>query len=243
MCALRRHGTKSRMKRQVSSPLFRVVVAAWALAIGIFAVWVAGAQLMYPRTIYFPSTAAEAEALDASHNSAAAAVKIGIVRGDLWTAIAITRAAGLIFDPADKALDQAARVDADDVREIARRAARLSPHDPRIWLVLAAIDFRLKGKSAQIGEMLRLSYYTGPNELSLMPLRLTISVQSDAMADDELQSLVPRDIQNVLMRRPDLKSSIALAYKVAVPKGREIIEATLAEADPSFLDTLGPPAR
>jgi hypothetical protein len=236
-------GPKS-IKRQDQFPLFRVVVAAWALAIAVFGAWATAAQLMSPQTIFFPSTAAEADALDASRNSAIAAAKIGFVRGDLWTTAAVTGAARLLFEPADRVPEQNARASSDDVRAIARRGAELSPHDPRIWLTLAAIDFRLGGKPVEIGELLKLSYYTGPNELSLMPLRLTIAVQSHAIDDDELlESLVPRDIQNLVRQRPDLKSAIALAYKNAVPKGREIIEAALVEADPRFLDTLAPPAR
>ncbi len=51
------------------------------------------------------------------------------------------------------------------------------------------------------------------------------------------------EIRRIVMQRPDLKSAIALAYKNAPPKGREVIEATLEEADPSFLATIALPLR
>ena len=88
-----------------------------------------------------------------------------------------------------------------------------------------------------------MSYYTGPNEISLTPLRLLLAVRSNAIFDEEVQSLVPLDIQRIIMQRPDLKSAIVLAYKNALPKGREIIEAALKEADPSFLATIAAPNR
>jgi hypothetical protein len=68
-----------------------------------------------------------------------------------------------------------------------------------------------------------------------MPLRLLLAVRSSAISDEEVQSLVPLDIQRIIKQRPDLKPAIALAYKNALPKGREVIEAALKEADPSFL--------
>ena len=161
-----------------------------------------------------------------------------MVRGDLWTAAAITRAAPLLFGATGSSPEQASQAEVKNMRAIADRAARLSPHDSRIWLVLAGLDFRLGGNNPKTAEILKLSYYTGPNELSLIPLRLLLAVQSDAISDDELQSLVPLDIQHILVQRPDLKPAIALAYKNALPKGREVIEATLEEADPSFLATI-----
>ena len=76
-----------------------------------------------------------------------------------------------------------------------------------------------------------------------MPLRLLLSVQSDAISDEELQSFVMLELQRMVMQQPDLKPAIALAYKNALPKGREVIEATLEQADPSFLATIAVPSQ
>ena len=222
---------------------FRVTVCALATLIGIFAVWIIAGELVSPRLIYFPSNPNEAKALYAVRDTAATAAVVGIVRGDLWTVAAITRAAPLLFEASGKPSEEAAPTEVENTRIIADHAARLSPHDSRIWLVLASLDSRLDGSNHKMLETLKLSYYTGPNELSLMPLRILLAVQSNAISDEELQSLVSLEIQRIIMQRPDLKPAIALAYKNSLPKGRDIIEAALKQADPNFLATISVPSR
>src|SRR5262249_35956559 len=126
----------------------------------------------------------------------------------------------------------------ESTNAIAAHAARLSPHDARIWLVLADLYFSADKNSSKGTEALKLSYYTGPNEISAMPLRVLIAVRSNAISDDEVQSLVPMDIQIMTAQRPDLKPAIAMAYSHALPKGREIIEGALKGIDPGFLKTI-----
>jgi hypothetical protein len=50
------------------------------------------------------------------------------------------------------------------------------------------------------------------------------------------------DIQHIIAERPDLKPAIAIAYKSAQPKGRELIGSTLQKIDPVFLATFAGPA-
>ena len=221
----------------------RAFVCGLAALIGILGLWLIAAELITPRLTYFPSNRNEAEALYAVRGSAATAAEVGMVRGDLWTSAAITRATPLLFAATSSSPEQAPRAEVENMRAIANRAARLSPHDLRIWLVLAGLDLRLGGNNPKTAEALKLSYYTGPNELSLMPLRLLLSVQSDAISDEELQSFVMLELQRMVMQQPDLKPAIALAYKNALPKGREVIEATLEQADPSFLATIAVPSQ
>ena len=212
----------------------RMVVGILAALLGILALWILIGELTSPRLSYFPSNANEANAMYAVRGSALTAAEVGMVRGDLWTVAAIATAAPLLFGATGNSPEQASQA-VESMRAIANRAARLSPHDSRIWLVLAGLDFRVDGNDPRGTETLKLSYYTGPNEISLMPLRLLLAVRSKAILDDEVQSLVPLDIQRIIMQRPDLKPAIALAYKNALPKGREIIEAALKKSDPSFL--------
>ena len=222
---------------------FRAVVGALAAMIGILALWILIAELLCPRLPYFPSDSNEAQALYATRGAAATAAEVGMIRGDLWTVAAIANAAPLLFAATSSSPERALQAEVENMRAPARRAARLSPHDSRIWLVLAGIDFRLGGDNPKTAEILKLSYYTGPNEFSLMPLRLLLAVQVSVISDEELQSLVALEIRRIVMQRPDLKPAIALAYKSALPKGREVIEATLEEADPSFLATIALPLR
>jgi hypothetical protein len=210
-----------------------MVVGVLAVLLGILAVWILIGELTSPRLSYFPSSPNEADAMHAVRGPALTAAEVGMVRGDLWTIAAITTATPFLFRSAGSSPEQASEV--ENMRAIADRAARLSPHDSRIWLVLAGLDFRVDGKNSRGTETLKLSYYTGPNEISLTPLRLLLAVRSNAIFDEEVQSLVPLDIQRIIMQRPDLKPAIALAYKYALPKGREIIEAALKETDPNFL--------
>ena len=214
----------------------RTVFGVLAGLLGSLGLWILMGELTSPRISYFPASPNEADAMYAVRDSAAIAAKVGMVRGDLWTVAAITKAAPLLFGTTGSSRDQAAEV--ENIRAIADRAARLSPHDSRIWLVLAGLDLRAGGSDTRGTEMLKLSYETGPNEISLMPLRLLLAVQSTAVSDEEVRSSVPLDIQRIIMQRPDLKPAIALAYQNALPKGREIIEATLKQTDPRFLATI-----
>lgn len=219
-----------------------IFVGVLAGLLGILALWILIAELASPRLSYFPSSPDEANAMYAVRGSATTAAEFGIVRGDLWTGAAVAAATPLLFAATGSSPEQASQVEVGNMRALAEHAARLSPHDPRIWLVLAGLDFR-GGDNSKGTETLKLSYYTGPEEVSLMPLRLLIAVSSSAILDDEVQSLVPLDVQRIIKQRPDLKSAIALAYKNAQPKGREIIEAALRETDPNFLAAIVAPHR
>lgn len=219
----------------------RAVVGILAIVLGVFGLWIFVAELAKPRLSYFPANPEEASAIYALRGSAIKAAQVGMVRGDLWVGAAIATAAPLLFG-AGSARDQASQPDLESMRMIADRAARLSPHDSRVWLVLAGLEFS-DGHDRRGTEALKLSYYTGPDELSLMPARLRLAVGSNASSNEEVQILVPQDIQRIV-RRPDLKPSIALAYQQALPKGRAIIEAALKETDPNLLATIaGPGAR
>jgi hypothetical protein len=216
----------------------RTVLGVLAGLLGSLGLWILMGELTSPRIGYFPISPNEADAMYAVRDSAAIAAKVGMVRGDLWTVAAITKAAPLLFAATGSSRDQASQAEVENIRAIADRAARLSPHDSRIWLVLAGLDLRAGGSNTRGTEMLKLSYETGPNEISLMPLRLLLAVKSSAVSDEEVRSSVPLDIQRIIMQRPDLKPAIALAYQNALPKGREIIEATLKQTDPRFLATI-----
>ena len=83
-----------------------------------------------------------------------------------------------------------------------------------------------------------MSYYAGPNELSLMPLRIKIATQSTAITDPELQILVGAEIRTIITRKPDLKPVIVAAYRNALPEGRRLIETQVRELDPGLLSSL-----
>jgi hypothetical protein len=231
------------MRRQESLFRFRAVVGALAATLGALALWIMVAELVSPRLVYFPANREEAEALYAARGSAATAAEVGVIRGDLWTTAAMTEAAPLLLRASGSSPGQASPGEIEKMRTTAARGARLSPHDSRAWLLLAGLDIRLGDNNPKTAEILKLSYYTGPNEFPLASLRLLLATQSNAISDEELQSLVALEIRRIIAQRPDLKPAIALAYKNARPKGREVIEATLEEADPDFLVRINTPLR
>ena len=78
-----------------------------------------------------------------------------------------------------------------------------------------------------------MSYYTGPSEQDLMPLRLRIATYSDVLTDIEMRQFATRDLRLLLARHE--KSAIAEAYNAASPAGKRFIEQTVGEIDPSAL--------
>jgi len=85
---------------------------------------------------------------------------------------------------------------------------------------------------------LKMSYYTGSNEVVLMPLRLLVATCSDAINDSELQNLVAREIRLIVTREQNLKPAIVVAYQNASPDGKRFIEAAVADLDSGLMATL-----
>ena len=124
----------------------------------------------------------------------------------------------------------------DSTRSVAVRAAALAPHDARAWLLIAEVDSQ--GLEHNAAGPLKMSYYTGPNELPLIPLRIDIATRTDAITDSELQILVGGEIRTIITRRPDLKPLIIAAYRSALPEGRRFIESQVGELDPGLLASI-----
>jgi hypothetical protein len=83
-----------------------------------------------------------------------------------------------------------------------------------------------------------MSYYTGPNELSLVPLRLRVATNSNVLGDDEIQQFVRRDVRMILTRWPDLKDALIGAYRAALPDARAFIESSASQVDSDFIKTM-----
>jgi hypothetical protein len=82
-----------------------------------------------------------------------------------------------------------------------------------------------------------MSYYTGPNEIGLIPPRLLAAAQLGA-SDSDVQQLLERDVRLVLKRRPELRPALVAAYKDAKPQVKQLLESAVVENDPAFLPTL-----
>jgi hypothetical protein len=100
------------------------------------------------------------------------------------------------------------------------------------------MDSRLDWLNGEASTALRMSYYTGANEIELIPLRLSLAVNFSVISDMDFQQLVRHDIRTVVTRKPELKSAVLDAYRHALPVGQQFIEETLKEMDPTLLSTL-----
>lgn len=217
--------------RPFAFTLFRILACCWAGLAFAAAAWLLAAYIVSPSLSYFPTTAKEADAFSAAASRARFAAAIGTVRGDLWSEAAIAEAARGLFWPRPPDFAQS---EAESALSAARHAASWSPHDSRIWLVLAGAQQLRDGKSSDnaVAE-LKQSFYTGPNEFALSPLRLTVA--AGMTWDEELTQMLKTEITQVILKRPDLKDAIATAYQIAIPSTKQIITTILNDADPNFL--------
>jgi hypothetical protein len=206
----------------------------FAAVLGLGAVWLLSVELVRPNLPFFPDDAANVEAAATHRGAARAAAWIGLVRGNLWSDYAMTLAPDLSAALAGDV--PAASLQAlDSTRTAAVRAAELAPYDTRAWLLLAEVVSQALDHNAGA---LKMSYYTGPNELSLVPLRINIAIRTGAIADPELQILVGGEIRTIITRKPELKPLIVSAYRSAPPEGRRFIETQVGELDPALLASL-----
>jgi hypothetical protein len=211
--------------------VLRLLTCIFAWGLGFAAVWILSVELIRPSLPVFPNDAATTEAAAAHRNAAGVAARIGLLQGSLWTAYAMTLAPGEFTDKGASSLAAL-----DSTRTAAVRAAELTPHDARAWLLIAEVDSR--GLEHNAAGPLKMSYYTGPNELPLIPMRIKIATGTDAITDSELQILVGGEIRKIITRRPDLKPLIIAAYRSALPEGKRFIESQVSELDPALLASI-----
>jgi hypothetical protein len=203
------------------------------------AIWVLLAEWYRPALPGFPVDAHAAEALVAQRDAAASAASYGIMRGDLWAENALTYA-NILWDENGPSPNGEDTKTIGRVRDIADRALTLDPYDAGTWLVLAGVELQFRPIDQKMAAAaIRMSYYTGPNETKIIPLRLHLAVRSEALADKDFQQLVRHDIRVIVTRNPDLKAAILSAFAHAPPAGQQFVRQTLMDLDPSLLSKLG----
>jgi hypothetical protein len=216
---------------------FRVYILIFACVLAAQAAWLLAAEFIRPTLEYFPQDKISEERTSTARQAAVMAASIGRLRGELWTEAAIALSSGLLDALTDEnGAQKTAKM--DRAKATAQRAARLSPHDSRTWLLLAALDSQYNRPNREVANYLKMSYLTGPNGLALDPLRLHIATRSGATEDVELQSLVAQEIRSIVLRRQDLKPSLLAVYRDASPQGKKIIETTVGDLDKNFLTAI-----
>jgi hypothetical protein len=210
--------------------MFRAITSILAIITGVLGLWIITPELIRPEIV------ADAAYSPAQRARAKWAAWIGLVRGDLWTDYALASVGGLSSTTAtpDNALIG---------RDLAERAVRLAPHDARAWLLLARTSGPAGQRDAAVAALLKMSYYTGPNEPSIFAPRLLLAARTGVSADPELSELVEREVQKIVTQKPELKPAIVTAYREGLPDARLVIERAVGEGDPAFLKQLQSGAR
>lgn len=120
-----------------------------------------------------------------------------------------------------------------------RRALVMAPHNARLWATAAALKARENSGDPSTTDLLRLSYYTGPHDLVIIPLRLGVATSGDALTDTELRELAKGDISAMLSPvMADGKHALAANYSRASRVGKTFIEEAARAIDPAAADEL-----
>jgi hypothetical protein len=214
---------------QPSHLVFRLATSFFAVLLGVQCLWLLLAEFYRPSISRLPTDAASAAAARDERSKANWAAMIGAIRGDLWAESAFTYADLMWSDGRGGAELGQAHSSLND-------ALTAAPHQSSVWLLLAGLASRYQLPSIDVKEAVRMSYYTGPSELELMPLRLWIAVHSDAFSDIELRDSIGREVR--LLFAHQQKSAIVAAYNAAPSVGRQFIEQTIRAIDPSAVESL-----
>jgi hypothetical protein len=212
---------------------FRIATLVFAAFLCVQSTWLVLAELSRPNIKGLPGDAQAAVAAAKRRVDATWAAWIGGIRGDLWAESAFTYADLLWITPG---------ADSDPTSILAHARARLyravdyAPHQADAWVLLAGLAARYQWSDVDAVEALKMSYYTGPNDEDLMPVRLRVAAHSEAFDDVEMQQFVRRDLR--LLLASQRKSAVAEAYDEASPAGKRFIEGAVREIDPSSLSSL-----
>lgn len=217
-----------------SPGFFRSTVLVFTFVLACQAIWILTAEFARPSRLDLFRKSQSAPI--ANRKAAAWAASLGFVRGDLWAEYALTYLDLFSPDGGDGMTGQQLKT-IEQAAAVAERALTLAPHDARIWLVIAGADSRLTSRH-KADAALRMSYYTGANETELIPLRLFLAVNSKGLIENDLQQLVRHDIRTIITRKPELKPAILAAYRHAPALGRQFLEDTLKQIDPTMLEKL-----
>jgi hypothetical protein len=212
---------------------FRIVTLIFAITLGAQCIWLLLTELTRPSVNHLPMNPQSAALAAKQRNDATWAASIGGVRGDLWADSAYTFS-DLLWTNSSNSSENTPLLAL--VRGNLDRAVRYAPNQPGAWLLVAGLASRYRWSKPDPAEALKMSYYTGPSELQLIPLRLLVTVQLDAIDDGELQLLARRDIR--LLFAHEGKPVVIQAYQSATPAGKHFIEQTIGEIDPNFVESL-----
>jgi hypothetical protein len=220
------------MKKISSRLVFRATTTLVAMLLGIQCVWLLAAEYSRVGIRQIPKDAAASAAAANERVRAERAAWIGAIRGELWTEYAYTYA-DLLWGNTIKANLSS---ELQQAQVILNRALEYAPDQSGAWLLLAGLASVHPLPGVRGLQALKMSYYTGPSELDLLPLRLRIALRMSDVRDPELRQLIGRDVA-LLVKRHEL-AAMGAAETSASPAGKRLMEEILTEVDPSILRPL-----
>jgi hypothetical protein len=219
----------------MTSPLvrFKTFLATGGLVLGCLALWSLVPDLVRPNKSLASGSTPRAQ-LAGAQMRARIAANIGLIRGDLWSQFAQLEAASTSVNLDD--VPAAAKMAA---QRAGRQAVTFAPIDGRIWLLLANLNAVADNSDPKVTALLKMSFFTAPNDLDLIPRRLLLAARSDSLVDEDVQTQVEQEIRSILANRPTLKPAITAAYKAAQPRSKRVFDDILQNLDPEFLSSMG----
>ena len=223
------------INREPSYVAFRLTILLFAILLAAQSAWLLIAEYYRPAITELPTDPAAAATAAGGRGAAALAASIGAIRGELWAESAFTYAnlavgasAGGTVPNLPRTLVRA-RADLDHALDDA-------PTQSDAWLFRAELALRYPASGIDGTQALKMSYYTGPSEERLIPLRLSMAVRANKFDDIEMSQLVSRDLRLLLARKQN--AVIIQAYNAASADGKDFIEQSIGDLDPSLLNTL-----
>ena len=120
----------------------------------------------------------------------------------------------------------------------AKNALKFSPHDSRMWLVLALLQGRSDLGDSLIVESLKMSYLTGPNRGELIPIRLDSVTLNNSLINPDLKELARSDVRVILTQYPDQRQALVKDYVRGSAVGKAFLEESVSLIDPKFAESL-----
>src|SRR5262249_49587823 len=116
----------------------RFAILGCAALLGTQAIWMTLPEIFVPEKLSYQNRAA-----------AETVARLAVIRGDLWANFALSYSE--LAWPLDRAIGQpaAARQQLEEGQAAAKRALRGSPHDARLWLLLAALTVKIENLDHQ----------------------------------------------------------------------------------------------
>lgn len=209
----------------------RRALLIFAVALAIEGAWVLSAAILRTNISTLPVGPPEIAQAKAGEWRALEAARAGWLRGDLWAESVYARRYLIDLDGPQSDKARASTLETCD------RALSLAPISPGLWALCALFEEDVPSLS-RADRFIEMSYYTGLNAASVIPVRLLVAGRSNLDSNPAIQSFVKRDITLVFTKLQDLKPSLLAAYKDALPQNRVLLLLYIKENDPAFVAKL-----